>query len=377
MNKETMTSRERVLNAINHKPVDRMPIDLGIHFSTGISIYAYQNLREYLGMPINDLEMIDCVQCLARVDTDIIERFHIDTMLLNPSWNKKHVWNPYGKYQFIVPTTFQPVQRSNGGWDVNYNNLHMYMPKGGFFFDGAWPNFYDMSEDEQLNCFADNAERIYKETDKFTMYMGFSAYFDGIDFACDMLTDPEDCKDHNEKLLSQQIEKFDKINSKFGKYIGAIEVNGDLGMQNAPMCSPESYEECCYPFLKRFCDHVHSTSNIKIFMHCCGSIYRLLSFIVDAGVDVINPVQISAAEMDPQKLKAEFGNKICFWGGGCETQSVLWSKTPAEISAHVKELVNIFKTDSGFVFNQVHNIMGNVPAANIVAMLDAAYENAW
>lgn len=377
MKNETMTSRKRVKNAIEHQPIDRMPIDLGVHFSTGISAYAYHNLRKYLGLSADKIEMIDCVQGLARVDDDIIERFHIDTILLNPTWEKPHIWNPRGEFNFSVPATFQPVLRADGGYDVSLHDKSMYMPNGGFFFDGAWPDFYDKDKDGKLEYFAKRAEYIYKETDKFTLMMGFPAFFGDLDFACDMLTDPDICLEQNEEILKEGISYFDKMNKMFGQYIGAIEVNSDLGTQGAPMCSPESYEEVCYPYLKRFCEHVHQNSDIKVFMHSCGSINELIPYIISAGIDILNPIQISADNMDPADLKQKYGSQLCFWGGGCETQTTLWSKTPNQIAEHTKELISILKPNSGFVFNQVHNIMGNVPAENIVAMLDTAYTNSF
>lgn len=374
---ETLTSRQRVMNAIEHKPVDRMPIDLGVHFSTGISAYAYYNLREYLGMSTDHIEMIDCVQGLARVDDDVIDRFHIDTCLLNPRWQSTYKWNPREKYSFLVPTTFQPKPQANGGFTVEYKGEKLYCPKGGFFFDGAWPDFYDLGEEEYYDLFAKRARHLYETTDKFTMMMGFKGYFEGIEFACDMLLEPDEVKERNEKELKEQIRKFDIVNKKMGKYINAIEVNSDLGTQNSTLCSPASYEECCYPYLKRFCEYVHNNSNIKIFMHSCGAISTMLPFIIDAGVDVINPVQISSQGMDPKFLKEKFGSKICFWGGGCDTQNILNLGSTEDVKRNVKELTEIFKPDTGFVFNQVHNIMGDIKPENIVAMLDAAYENSW
>lgn len=372
-----MTSRQRVLNAIEHKPVDRMPIDMGIHFSTGISAFAYHNLREYLGLDTSNIEMADCTQGLARVDNDIIERFHIDTILLNPSWQSSHLWKVRGKYQFYIPNTLNPVEQKDGSYVVESPGKRLYMPADQYFFEGDCPPLDLMKEDERIEHLGQRAEYLYKNTDKFTMLMGFPAYFEGIDFACDMLTDPELCLEKNEITLQRSIAYFDKINARFGAYIGSIEVNSDLGMQNAPMCSPESYEEICYPYLKRFCQHVHDNSNIKIFLHSCGSMEAFIPLIIKAGVDVLNPVQISAAHMNPATLKEKYGDKICFWGGGCDTQSVLWSKTPEEVAEHTKQMVNIFKQNSGYVFNQVHNIMGNVPPENIVAMLDTAYENSF
>lgn len=372
-----MTSRERVIRTINHEKTDRMPIDLGVHFSTGISAFAYRNLREYLGFSTDNIEMTDCVQLLARVDFDILERFHIDTVLLNPTWPSMHRWNPRYDFYFNVPDTFNPQRDEKGGWHIEFNGEKLYMPPNGYFFDGGWPDFYNLPEGEKLKLFAKSAERIYKETDKFTMLMGFSGFFGGIDFACDMLTDPEDVMAQNEILLKEQIAYFDKVNAAMGKYINSIEVNSDLGTQNALMCTPQSYEETVFPYLKKFCEHVHNSSDIKIFMHSCGAIYEAMEYICEAGVDVINPVQISANNMDPKRLKDNFGDRICFWGGGCDTQTVLWSKTAEEVRKCTKELIDIFKPSGGFVFNQVHNIMGNVPPENIVAMYDTAYENSF
>ena len=388
MRKETLSSRQRVLKALNHEEPDRMPIDLGVHFSTGISAFAYWRLREYLGFSTDQIEMADCVQLLARVDLDIAERFHVDTVLLNPPWPRTHIWRPRPPFHFLVPETFRPEQQKDGAWvskglsssksdDFHTNEEKSFMPSGGFFFDGAWPDYFALSPEDKLEYFAKRGEQLRKETDKFTMHMGYGAFFGDLEFACDMLTDPEMCKERNAKALENQIQSFDRMNKRMGQFVDAIEVNSDLGTQNALMCTPDSYEEICYPYLKAFCEHVHNTSEIKIFMHSCGSIADALPFIVDAGVDAINPVQISARNMNPLMLKEKFGNKISFWGGGCDTQSILWQKTPEEVSRHVKETVETFKPGGGFVFNQVHNIMGNVPPENIVAMLDTAYENSF
>ena len=424
-----MTSRERVYKAIRRQPVDRMPIDLGCHFSTGISVVAYWNLCKFLGYDISNIEMVDCVQCLARVEDIVAERFHIDTVLLNPPWADPWRWTMRAPYTFTVPDTFRPQLRADGAWvmtvggangggdrldgnsgddgsgggdgggsgnsggggdgksdangggahlgDANGHASHLMMPAGGFFFDGSWPSFSNLRHSDNMRLYAERAKRLYEETDRFTMYMGFGAYFDGLDFACDMLTDPDKCKAQNEEALRSSIEHYDDVNRMFGRYIGAVVVNSDLGMQTGPMCSPASYEEVCYPYLKRFCDHVHATSDLKVFLHSCGSVAKLLPLIVDAGVDILNPVQISAADMDAGALKAAFGDKLTFWGGGCDTQRVLWASPPDEIVAHVRGQIAALKPGSGFVFNMVHNIMGNVPPENVVAMLDTAYEESW
>ena len=375
--KETMTSRERVRAAVEHRQPDRLPIDLGVHFSTGISVFAYRNLREYLGLSTDHIELIDCVQCLARVDTDVAERFHVDTVLLNPPYKKTKRWEARPGYTFDVPENFNPVLQPNGAYRVEFKGQKLYMPAGGFFFDGDWPDFYDLSTEDKHKFFAKRAERLYKETDKYTMYMGFSAFFGGLDFACDMLTDPDICIEANQKLFDEQIRIFDSVNEKMGKYINCIEVNSDLGTQNGLMCTPDSYREVCLPFLKKFCEHVHNTSDIHVFLHSCGAVSQLLPEIIEAGVDILNPVQISATGMDAQKLKAQYGDKICFWGGGCDTQNILNNATPDAVREHTKAQIETLKPGGGFVFNQVHNIMGNIAPENIVAMFDTAYENSF
>ena len=370
-----MTRRERVLKAINHEEPDRVPIDLGAHFSTGISAFAYQNLREYLGLPVNDIEVPDYSQMLARVDEDVLERFNCDCILLNSPWANPKRWNPRGRYSFLMPDKMNLTQNEAGDWIASNDNKQMRMPTGGFFFDGEWLNIsdYDGFED-MIKKTAPRAEHIYKETDYFTMLMTFSAFFHGLDHACDMYTDPEDVVAAQKELLTNQLQGARLVIDHLGKYIQCIAINADLGMQDGPMISPDMFEKFCYPYLKELCSFIHNNSDLKIFIHTCGAIEPLLQMLIDAGIDIINPVQISAKGMDPALLKQKYGKNLCFWGGGCNTQTVLGTGSVEDVRQNVKELVDIFKPGGGFVFNQVHNVMGNVPVENIVAMLDTAFE---
>ncbi|MCL2433721.1 MAG: hypothetical protein FWD16_04290 [Clostridia bacterium] len=374
-----MTSRERVRRAIARQPVDRMPIDLGMHYSTGISAFAYHNLRKHLGLSTDNIQVPDFFQFLARVDEDILQRFHCDCMVLHPGWKQTKVWNPRGEYRFHVPQGAQLWENNEGAWCVGTPEKHAKMPAGGFFFDGGYLPLEDISEDERLDRYAREAERVFKETDYYTMYIGYSAYFYGtdVDYLCNMLTDPDIIIEGNERQSAWQLENVGKVIDKFGRYIQGICINSDLGNQGGPMCSPVVWEELCAPYVKRFCDFVHQNSDLKIFLHTCGSMREFIPGLIRAGVDIINPVQISAANMDPAALKRDYGEDIVFWGGGCNTQTVLGAATPAEVAQNVRELISVFKPGRGFVFNQVHNIMGNVPPENIVAMLDTAYENSF
>jgi len=374
---ETMKSRERVIRTINHQSVDRMPIDLGVHYSTGISAFAYWNLRKYLGLSTDHIDIPDMSQFLARVDDDILERFHCDCKLLNPGWAKTKLWNPRGEYNFNIPATAKLKLQGDNSW--GYGEGMAKMPQGGFFFDGSFPVFEDQTEDEMIKRYAKEAERIYKETDYYTMFIGYHAYFkcDDIDWQCKMITDPEEIIEENERIHKEQIKSVTKVIKTMGNNIQAIAINSDLGSQNGPLCRPTLYDDLCAPYVKKFCDFVHQNSDLKIFIHSCGSIKPFIPTLIDCGVDIFNPVQISARDMDPEELKREFGAKATFWGGGCNTQQVLNSGTVKDVENNVRQLIKILKPGGGFVFNQVHNIMGDIKPENIVAMLDTAYEESF
>ncbi|MBN1261011.1 MAG: hypothetical protein JXB35_10060 [Anaerolineae bacterium] len=380
MYQETLTSRERVVRTLNRQPVDRFPIDLGSHTSTSISAFAYWNLREYLGLSTAGIWMPDVVQATAYVEEDLRQRFHIDCIMLESRWPNSARWNPRGPYEFLVPEELNPIQNERGEWLVHQGDERMRMPAGGFFFDGDWiSEWYDLDEDAALDLYAREAERIYKETDYATNFMGYSygggfnAFFGGIDHCIRMLQEPEDVLAEHEAISRADLHRLGKIIDRFGQYIQLITIVDDMGGQDRPLCRPAVIERFSAPYIKRFCDFVHQNSDIKVFMHNCGSIKSLLPMLIDCGVDVINPVQISADNMDPFELKAEFGDQIVFWGGGCDTQNVLGRGTPAQVAENVRALVHAFKPGGGFVFAQVHNVMGDTPPENVIAMLDTAY----
>ena len=373
-----MTSRQRVRDAIRHRETDRTPIDLGAHFSTGISAFAYRNLRLHLGLEVGKIELIDPVQCLARVGDDILDRFHCDCVLLRPGFSGDNAWTPREPYRFTIPDAMHPEATPDGQWIVRHGNHRMRMPRNGFFFDGDWMSFYDGSAGSpQFEATVQEAHRIRETSDRYLLYMEFPAFFDGsVDGLCDMLTDPETVRERNEAQLQASLRQAEAVIRRMGGVVDGIALNSDLGMQQGPMCSPDVYDDLCAPYLKRFCDFIHAQSDFDIFLHSCGSIRAFLPTLIACGIDVVNPVQISAAGMDPLTLKQQYGDRLSFWGGGCDTQKVLNMENPEQVSAHVRELFRIFKPGGGFVFNQVHNIMGDIRPENIVAMFDTAYEEA-
>lgn len=379
MNKETMTSRERMLAAINHEPVDRVPFGLGGNSASSISAFAYQNLREYLGFEKKPIMIAKLVLGISYIHQDIMERFHLDTVLLAPPWKEPVNWNPRGDYNFLISSSLIPEMNGKGEWIARRGEMQMRMPQGGYFFDGDWLIEEDFEDnDAMLKAYRENAERIYKDTGYFTLMPSMlKSFFEGLDMACDMYTDPELVIEQQERSLEKSLKNAEKIIRSLGEYIQGVTLTGDLGGQTAPLLRPTMYEQFCYPYLKKLCDFIHANSDLKIFLHSCGAVEPLIPYLIDAGIDVLNPVQISAAGMNPTHLKKTYGKRIAFWGGGCDTQAMLDKGSPKEIASHVKELMSIFKEDSGYVFAQVHNIMGNVKPENIVAMMDAAYENSF
>ncbi|MDR2079418.1 MAG: hypothetical protein LBP74_06850 [Treponema sp.] len=376
MNDE-LSGRERVKKALNHEEADRFPIDLGMQFSTGISAFAYYNLRKYLGLSTGRIEIVDNVQMLARVDQDILDLFHCDTALLQPPYKKTVRWNVREDYRFLIPEQMAPV-REGDYWIVRRDEEKMRMPFNGFFFDGSWIRITDGSPEDELLALAKEAERLAAESDKFTCLLNqFTAFFTGIDMACDMLTDPDSVKAYNRELLKKQIDKFMFFIKNGGKDVDCIEFNSDLGMQNGPMLSPACYEEFVFPYMKELIRVIHENSGARVFLHCCGSVFTLIPYLIEAGLDILSPVQISADNMDPGELKKTYGERISFWGGGCDTQKILGFKDEAAVRENTRMLCNIFKPGGGYVFCQVHNIMGNVPPQHIVAMFDEAYKNSF
>jgi uroporphyrinogen decarboxylase len=173
------------------------------------------------------------------------------------------------------------------------------------------------------------------------------------------------------------LERASKVIKSMGRYIQCIGTGSDLGTQTAPMVNPVIYEELVAPYLKKFCSFIHENSDCKVFMHCCGSIKPFIPILTDCGIDILNPVQISAKNMDPNDLKDNYGNEMTYWGGGCDTQNILNVGSPEDVKENVRNLIKIFKPGTGFVFNQVHNIMGDITPENIVTMFDTAYEESF
>lgn len=411
-----MNSRERVLAAVNHKEADRLPIDFGAMRSTGIAAIAYNNLLKKSGKYNGEARMYDFQQQLAYPGEDIRNRFHIDAidagqafLLRKEDWKnwtlndgsnclvpgylnlevddennvflknnagivvgtkpKNSLYTdqcfwPYGELE-AIPEDIREEEMSNNMWSVPCPPFHLDI----------------INSNEDYSLFTHTVKEFYKQNDQAVMlsighsFLEFGQFIRRIDnFLMDIYIDKKGVARLLDKLLDGYMMKLEKILGGVKNSIDIIQFGDDLGIQTGPWMDPEIIKELFIPRYAKLWRYVHDNSDCKVFMHSCGSIYKLLPGLIDIGLDIINPVQTGAADMDPVRLKAEFGKDLTFWGGGCDTQGVLSKGTPEEVKDDVKKRIDIFAPGGGFVFNQIHNILADVPPENIVAMFETAYE---
>jgi len=391
-----VTPRERVLAAIAHTEPDRVPVDLGGMRSTGIMAMAYARLKEHIGYG-GDLLVFDAGQQLALIEEPVLRRYGADVVPLDLGTLKG--WQPW-----TLPDGTPAVMRADvalepdgeGGWyEVSGGRRVAHKPVTSYYFDTLYHPLagdvspadvaaYQMGDmgDEDLRRLEGEAKRLYDETD-YAIMGGFGGAFleggQGLrgwdQFLVDIAVDRPLAEAILDKILDANLRNVRRYLDAVGRYIQLIQVGGDLGTQAGPQLRPEWYYELLQPREKAFWSEIHRLSDVKVFLHSCGGIYDLIPGIIDAGCDVLNPVQTSAVGMDPERLKREFGARIAFWGGGCETQTVLPFGTPEEVYAHVCERMRIFKPGGGFVFCQVHNIQAGTPPQNVEAMYQAVRDN--
>jgi len=395
-----LTSRERVLTTIAHKEPDRVPIDFGGMRSTGIMAIAYNKLKAHLGTTGGETRLYDTGQQLALPEPPILERFHVDVIDLNNQLGRfPEEWKdwtlPDGS-PAKAPVGFNPV-RVEGGWaELSPNGQALSrMPDGCLYFEACYnplaeaETFADVDrlfdpqpvKPEALASLRERAKWLYENTG-YAIMLGFGGnileggqgLFGWERFMTEIALNTELMEYTLDKIVEVYMENLHIYLDAIGGYIQLIQMGDDLGTQTATMLSPELYRRVVKPRHARQYHFIREYSNVHVFLHACGSCYDVMGDLVDEGVEALNPVQTSAAKMDPRTLKREFGDKLTFWGGGCDTQHVLPNATPEEIDRHVKERIEIFAPGGGYVFNQVHNVQANVPPANVVAMFDAAWK---
>ncbi len=407
-----MTSRERVQKAVNFQQPDRVPVDLGGMKASSIAASAYARVLRKLGLP-GPVRVSDPRFMIACVDEPLRKRFHLDVAPLDWSMVPSQLrpeseWVPkrlFDGTEVLLPPKTGIAEDAEGNWILlkpDGSPTSFRIPRNGFYFDDCAfnePGGIDPAKfrpvmdvpDEALKLFGDYAKRMHEETEYALLGWGFGVCFLGMSLITErsdnvtqgkpsewlmmLMTEKETCHEMMGRSVDASISCLKRVHQAVGdRAFGWGIAADDSGTQRREFIRPELWGEMLQPHYKRLCDWIHQNTKWKTFLHSCGSVYNLVPHFIEAGVDILNPVQTSAENMGPERLKKEFGGRIVFWGGGCDTQSVLGKAMPAEVREHVRDRIRIFSPGGGYVFNQVHNIQANVPAENIIAMFDAARE---
>jgi len=409
-----MTSRERVLAAINHQSTDQIPVDMGSNPSSGISAMGYTKLKKALGIETGHTRIFDVVQQLAQVEDEVIDALGLDIIDIGRVFNTSDddwydITMPDGSTA-QYPKWFRPLEREDGANEVEVDGIVIARrPAGGAFYDQThfpyeddypsdysdlpaamnkvlWQNLahspWDHAADD--NFWKDLRARtltLRESTDKALMItcgcnlFEWGTFLRKLDnFLMDLLAEPEEVEGLLDALMEIHLQGLEKVCKAVGDIVDILRFGDDLGTTGGLFMPPDTYRELFKPRHTLLNKYVHENSQMKTFLHSCGSIYRVMPDLIEAGYDIINPVQTNCLEMEPETLKKEFGKDITFWGGGCDTAAILNKATPDEVRKHVLERCELFSKDGGFIFNTIHNILPEVPAENIVACFDAVKE---
>jgi uroporphyrinogen decarboxylase len=355
------------------------------------------------------------VQQLAQPEDMILDRFGIDAVDVGRTFNTRDEdWLTFTLPQGVevqLPAWFKPAQQADGSWDAFApdGDRIATMPTGASFFDQTYFPYLDGYPDDFRNLpqempkihwaglvhspwdhageaafwqqLRQKAIALRETSDRALMVVAgcnlfeWGTFLRRIDnFLMDLVLDQDNVERLLDALMEVHLATLENVCKAVGDVVDILRFGDDLGMDTGPFMAPDTYRKLFKPRHKILCDYVKEHSQMHTFLHSCGSIYKLLPDLIEAGYDVINPVQTNSRDMDPRRLKEEFGADITFWGGGCDTRHILNRATPAQVKDHVTERLEIFSPGGGFVFNTVHNILPDVPPENIVAMYEAIDE---
>ncbi len=415
-----MTSKELLQQTLAHTQPERIVFDMGSNAVTGIHVRALEKLRMYYGLEKRPVRVIEPYQMLGLVEQDLMDAIGID---ITGAWGEDNLLgynnNPplklfktFWGQEVLVSEKFSTVTNDKGellsfpDGDTSVE-ASAKMPESGYFFDAI--DRQQPIDEDKLNV-EDNLEEFSlissatlsywkqevaraKSTGKAIVAgFGGTALGDIALVPAMNLKNPKGIRnieewyistvmrsDYVREIFDRQsalaIENLSKIYATIGNDIDVVFLCGtDFGTQNSTFCAPEQFDDMWLPYYKRINDWIHTNTTWKTFKHSCGAVEGFMSRFIDAGFDIINPVQLSATGMYPKELKEKYGKHLTFWGGGIDTQKTLPYGTPADVRKEVLHLCEVFGRDGGFVFNTVHNIQADVPVENIVAMIDALHE---
>lgn len=408
-----MISRDLVLASLNHKDPIRVPLDFSGHRSSGISAMLYPKLKEALGIRSGDTYVYDMIQQLAIVEPEVLDALGVDTIEMGRAFMTQDAdWKDW-----VLPNGapckiphFIQVEKKEGHWRLYSEDmveLGVQKQSGHFFEQTHFPlmdrpidedDFSDLEakipytiwagiphpgahfplDDEGVKILSKNAKALRESTDRAIIGLFGGNLFElpqwlyrMDNFLLYMALHPDAVLRLTEKLCEIYLKNLEKWLGAVGPYIDIIVFGDDLGGQTGPLISPRMYKTFYKPYHTKLWRRAKELADVKVMLHSCGGIEPFLQDFIDAGLDAVNPVQITSKGMEAKLLKEKYGQGITFWGGGCDTRDILRSGSPEQVAAHVKSQVETFKPQGGFVFQQVHNILSDVPVENVLAMFNA------
>ena len=394
-----MNSRERVFAALDHRQPDRVPIDLGGSIVTGINAMGYARLKRRLGLA-GPVRVASVILLLAEVEEELLNRWGVDVLPvpryfaapgapLSGRWRAHPL--PDGS-PALFPEGFAPRIRADGAWELVEGGqvASTLSPGSGSFVPARFPLAGATLEEleawqppritaEELEFLHRTARRLFEGTDKALFGWFNGSIFEQSQFLCgwdEFLVRLAADLPFSDRLLAKlteaAVEDLKLYLGAVGGYIQVVGFGDDFGIQGGLQLSPAMFRERVKPHLARIYAAAHAASPARVFLHSCGSVVELIEDFIEIGVDILNPVQTSAAGMEPERLKRDFGRRIVFWGGGADVQRVLPLGTPQEVRADVRRRLEIFSPGGGFVFAPIHNLQADVPPENVAAMYEEA-----
>lgn len=414
-----MTSRERVIAALNHQEPDYVPMDLGSCGQTGMNASTLYKLRKAYGLDEHPIKIVEPMQMLGEIELDLMEKIHGDVV---PLWNKGNIFGCSNKRltkPWTMPDGTPTLMSEDFAYDVDERGYTLIYPCGdrsckpsmqmtedGSFFNNIerssgydednltpvedWIESYPQKTEEDCIFWEKQIKYIYENSDYAVLgVLGGMSIGDPAEVPGPFIKNPKGIRGVEDWMMAHlmypeyveevfkyaakvEIKNLELYKQAVGNKIQAIWLSGtDFGNQNGPMYSQNVFRELYKPYYKKINDWIHENTSWKTFYHTCGAVSSYMEDFIEMGMDIVNPVQLSACGMDGKMLKETYGDRITFWGGGVDTQHTLPSGTPQEVYKEVTERVKLFAPGGGFVFASIHNIVSDVPVENIMAMYQA------
>lgn len=377
--KAQLSSRERVNRSLNHEETDRIPLDLGSTPFTTLHLEVAKDLNRYLGLTQEKYEFVSFSAQAVKISPALKEKLNIDTcgvttrlpdsykMVIDETNSYVDEW---GIQYRRVPHSFQYDFVKNPLEEADLEDLENF-------------EFPDPVDDTRFTGFREQVKQLYDETDKAIVLnppygcqiMAVEAWLTGFErHYCDIATDHEFLHALSKRLLDWYEKWLDRALDEVGEYISVVACADDLGIQSGPMIRPETYRELFQPYHKQLYNYIKERTDAKIFLHSCGSVVQFMDDMIENGVEILNPVQVTAKDMDTQYLKKNWGDRLTFWGGGCNAQKILPFGTVEEVKEEVHRRVRDLKPQGGFVFAPIHNVLPGISGEKVAAMYQTAWE---